>query len=252
MRPLLVICLVTVVAGCAYLRPTSEPIPTRWHTTGEEPATTLLVFLPGVLDTHEDLFHLGAVDTAADAGIDWDIVAVDAHMGYYRERSFLERLSQDVLEPARERGYEEFWLTGPSLGGFGSLFYWCRERDADIAGIIAIAPHLGGDAVLDSIRTAGGLDDWQPDPEVGQRHERELWTCLQDLPAEPPIWLAYGENDHLAPANALLAGQLPGDRVLTNEGEHRWSDWLPLWSRIFARIANADDTAEFSRTAPQR
>ncbi len=236
MRPLLVLCLAGLVAGCAYLRPTAEPIPTRWQVTGDQQADVLLVFLPGVKDTHHDIFNLGAPGVLADSGLGWDMVAVDAHAGYYRERSFLDRLSADVFEPAREKGYEQFWLTGPSLGGFGSLFYWCREGDADIAGVIAMAPHLGGDDIVTDIREAGGLAEWQADPVVGEEHERQLWTCLQNRPPEPPIWLAYGEADHLAPANALLAESLPPERVLTNEGQHRWKDWLPLWAAIFARI----------------
>lgn len=246
MRLVILPLLALFLAGCAYLRTTEEPIPTRWHVTaaGDEPSDTLVVFLPGIKDTHDDMFDFGAIAALDQSGLGWDAVAVDAHIGYYRERSFLDRLEQDVFASARARGYEHFWLTGQSLGGFGSLFYNCRVADGDIDGVIAIAPHLGGREILTAIRDAGGPERWQADEEVGEKHERQLWTCLQDLPVHPEIWLAYGEQDEIAPANAMLAELLPDERVLTNDGEHLWVDWIPLWQRVFARLSEHEDSRQ--------
>lgn len=242
MRLLIASLVVIFLAGCAYLRATEEPIPTRWHVS--DPATgqsdTLVVFLPGIKDTHDDIFDYGAIHVLEQSGLDWDAVTVDAHIGYYRQESFLDRLEQDVFATARDRGYDRFWLTGPSLGGFGSLFYACRMQHDDIDGVIAMAPHLGGRKILTAIRDAGGPEHWSADEEVGEEHERQLWTCLRDLPAHPEVWLAYGERDDLAPANAMLADLLPEERVHVNDGDHLWSDWIPLWERIFADIAQRD------------
>lgn len=243
MRAIIALVLVSLLAGCAYLRATEEPIPTRWHVADPAAgrADTLVVFLPGIKETHDDLFDFGAIDALDEAGLGWDAVAVDAHIGYYRNESFLDRLEQDVFATARERGYKRFWLTGASLGGFGSLFYSCRMADPGIEGIIAVAPHLGEREILTAIRDAGGPEQWSADEDIGEIHERQLWTCLQDLPAHPEVWLAYGERDDMAPANAMLADLLPEARVFTSDGDHLWSDWIPLWQRVFADIAARQD-----------
>lgn len=243
MRVLAVLLTSGLMVGCSYLRATEEPIPTRWHIdpgSAVPRSDTLLVFLPGVKDDHHDIFDLGAIDALEASGLDWDVVTVDAHLGYYREQSFLDRLEEDVLAPARDRGYETFWLTGPSLGGFGSLFYWCRNRDPDIEGIIAMAPWMGNQPIITSVAQAGGINHWRQNDGVGEEHERQLWTCLQTLTGTPEIWLAYGSRDDLAPAHEMLAEILPDHRVLTNDGDHLWDDWIPLWQEIFARLAGHD------------
>ena len=56
--------------------------------------------------------------------------------------TFLERLATDVIAPAKARGYDEIWMMGPSMGGFGSLFY-ARAHTTDITGVLSIAPFLG-------------------------------------------------------------------------------------------------------------
>jgi len=253
MKILTLLLATLLFTGCAYFRATEEPIPMRWHVADgaiDEDRDTLLVFLPGARDTHDDIFDFGAIDTLVESGLPWDVVAVDAHLGYYRQQTVLERIEGDVMPAARERGYERIWFTGPSLGGFGSLFYWCRTRDEDVEGIIAMAPFMGQNAIVDRVRQAGGIREWDPDTNVGQEHERQLWSCLQDLPDErPEIWLAYGTQDHLAPANEMLADILPAERVLTSDGEHLWVDWIPLWERVFARIAERHATGSTTTAA---
>lgn len=227
--------LLLVLAGCAGLRQTEVPIPAQWYPA--EPQTsaeTLLVMLPGARDSAADFARHGIVDLAREQLPGWDLVAVDAHMGYYRERSFVDRLEQDILGPARAQGYRQIWLTGPSLGGLGSLLVLCHADLQGVAGVIAIAPHLGGRVILGDIERAGGARQWQAG-QIGQDFERELWQCLQQGP-QRPVWLAWGESDRMERGNRLLAELLPSERVYTAPGGHRWSDWKALWTELFDRI----------------
>src|SRR5712672_3477612 len=52
-----------------------------------------------------------------------DIVVADLHFGYYLRQTAIERLREDVILPARTRGYQCISLVGISLGGFGALYY---------------------------------------------------------------------------------------------------------------------------------
>jgi hypothetical protein len=224
-----------VLAGCAGLRPTEVPMPASWYPADSNAAAeTLLVMLPGARDSAADFERAGVVDLAREVFPAWDLVAVDAHFGYYRERSFVDRLAQDIIGPARERGYRRIWLTGPSLGGFGSLLYLCNAELDGLAGVIAVAPHLGGRAILGDIESAGGPAEWRPG-SAGQDFERELWQCLRDGPPRP-VWLAWGESDRMDRGNRLLAELLPDQRVVIRPGGHRWSDWIGLWAELFKLI----------------
>ena len=65
------------------------------------------------------------------------MVVADAHVGYFRNRSFEDRLRADVMVPARARGYESIWLAGISLGGLGALLY-ADEHPEEVAGLLLI------------------------------------------------------------------------------------------------------------------
>lgn len=224
-------CLV----ACASLRSTEAPIPALWYPSESNPSTDkLLVMLPGARDRVDDFERQGLVELARELLPDWDLVAVDAHMGYYRERSFTDRLEHDIIRSARQKDYRQIWLTGPSLGGFGSLLYLCNADIEAVTGVIAIAPHLGGRAILGEIEDAGGPAAWQPGGR-GEDFERALWQCLRDG-SPRPVWLAWGENDRMDRGNRLLAELLPPDRVFSVPGGHRWAVWNELWAEIFPLI----------------
>ena len=63
------------------------------------------------------------VQAVYDAGIHADMVAVEAHYGYYATRTVVTRLREDVIAPARAQGYTQIWLVGVSMGGLGALLY---------------------------------------------------------------------------------------------------------------------------------
>jgi hypothetical protein len=227
------------LSACAAWRSTEVPIAALWYPAETDTVSaSLLVLLPGARDSAGDFERHGVVELAREAMPGWDLVAVNAHMGYYRERSFTERLEQDIILPAQARGYQEIWLSGPSLGGFGSLLYLCNGDIDAVTGALVIAPYLGGGAILADIEAAGGPQQWQPGT-AGEDFERELWQCLRDGPPRP-VWLAWGEDDRMDRGARMLAELLPAARVRRGPGGHRWSVWVDFWAELLPLIEETD------------
>ena len=90
------------------------------------------------------------MQAARDRSIDADLVAVRAHWGYYEKHIVVERLHQDVILPARAKGYRHIWFVGISLGGWGSLQY-VRQHAKEIEGMLLLAPFLGEKKVFDEV-----------------------------------------------------------------------------------------------------
>lgn len=231
---LLVLCLkVLLLSGCsAFLRSTPAPIPTRQTSlSAAAPSSTLVVFLPGRGGSMDDFEREGIVTILRDAGVRADTVAVDAHLGYYFDRTIIERLQNDVLIPARKRGYKRIVLVGVSLGGLGSLL---NERDhpGSVDALVLLGPYLGSKTSLfEKIATAGGPQRWADKREpLSGGVEEQLWTFLGSKSSMlPPTWLLYGDADRLGTGHRLLAGLLPSDKVFIGDGGHDWPTWRALW-----------------------
>lgn len=207
--------------------------------------STLLVLLPGAYSAPQEFVDAGFGAAVRERGLAVDVLRVDAHLGYYDNAgSLLLRLDQDVIRPARARGYRSIWLAGISIGGFGSLAY-AASRPGEVAGVIVLAPYLGERLTSTVIDNAGGLAQWRstlPTPDAGPRERRELqlWQWLQayaTTPAErPPLWLGYGVDDRFAFSHRLLAAVLPADHVATTPGGHDWPEWSRLWGDLLPRL----------------
>ena len=76
----------------------------------------LIVFLPGIGDVLEDFELNGFADAVRESSTPADLVVADVHFGYYARASVLERLREDVIEPAKSC-YTTISLAGISLGG---------------------------------------------------------------------------------------------------------------------------------------
>lgn len=179
----------------------------------------------------DDFEREGIVTILREAGVRADTIAVDAHLGYYFERTVVERLQQDVLIPARRRGYRRIVLVGVSLGGLGALL---NERDhpGSVEALVLLGPYLGSKASLfATIANEGGPQRWaeKREPLTGGVEE-QLWTFLGNKSSSlPPTWLLCGEADRLGSGHRLLAGLLPSDKVLIGAGGHDWPTWRALW-----------------------
>jgi len=226
------------IAGLAMLSSRFDPILktnaplSRIEYPGDEESNTLVVFLPGIGDLAEDFERRGFIAEMRRHGISADAVAIDAHYGYYASRAIHERITQDVIASARDVGYEQIWLAGVSLGGFGAASYAARHA-SDLAGLLLFAPYLGGAGLVREIAAAGGARNWQPGSVNDDDIQRNLWAwfkqSLGDAGAGLPVYLGYGERDMFESANALLAELLPDSHVHAIPGGHDWQTWKKLW-----------------------
>ncbi|MFN0317082.1 MAG: serine aminopeptidase domain-containing protein [Burkholderiales bacterium] len=200
---------------------------------GDPKDRVLLVLLPGAYDVPKDYFANGFISEIRRRGLAVDIIAADAHVDYYTGRNVVERLHEDVLLPAREKGYRRVWLGGISLGGFGSLLY-VHSYPKEVDGVLLLAPYLGARNQVQDIARAGGLARWQPKRDDPLDEEREMLQWLQTLLApghEPPaLYLGYGASDRFARSISVLAQAMPPERVMEIEGGHDWPTWSKLWS----------------------
>ena len=222
---------IVLSAGCAS-GPAREP-PLHTVQVGDR-NDTLVVMLPGIKDRAERFLVAGFVgdDAAAEA---FDVLVVEPQMSDYVRGTLVERLRAEVIGPARARGYDEIWLLGVSIGGYGSLLY-ANEFPADIQGIVLLSPYLGGRGVPRAITAAGGLDDWR-----ATTHERPFldgWRALKGLTerSDTTILLGFGGQDRLAETYAPLLEALPRSQIYTADGGHEWTTWTPLWQEIKTTI----------------
>jgi pimeloyl-ACP methyl ester carboxylesterase len=226
--------------GAARWLPATAPLAVFPCTLPDAVASDLIVFLPGLADAGKDFIGQGFIAALRERRLAVDAIAVDAHYGYYFNRTIVERLMQDVVTPARER-YARIWLVGISLGGLGALRY-AQFHAEHINGIVLLAPFLGDDPIRDSILAAGGLACWRPQESAIPDYQQALWAWLQGYIGEterrPPLYLGYGLQDRFAPVNGLLAGILPPERVFACAGKHDWLTWRTLWGKVL-------DTAPF-------
>ncbi len=198
----------------------------------------LVVFMPGMLDTPDSFVEHGFLEDAARASRRCDLIAVDAHFGYYRAGNLRQRVSADILRLAEARGYEEFWLVGISMGGLGSLLV-AQENQARISGVVLLAPFLGDEAITEAIAEAGGLAEWDApddaDPYDDSEFDDAMWAWLQGYAGtserRPELYLGVGDDD-LRPGVDILAANVPAERYGTAPGGHNWDTWRVLWRRL--------------------
>lgn len=191
---------------------------------------SLLVMLPGAQTQPQDLVEYGFVRALRERELPVDVIAVEAHVGYYLDRSLNQHLTRDIIAPARKK-YSRIWLMGISLGGMGALMY-ARAYPADIEGVILLAPFLGTRGTIAEVVRAGGLARWRSDAIKADDDERQLLAWIKTSapsPACPTIYLGYGQDDRFAAASQLLAERLPAARVKVILGGHDWATWINLW-----------------------
>ena len=229
---ILAIAPLPLLVACAALRPTRVPMEHQLFRTAEQPQPTLLVMLPGIRDTEQHFIKHGFVDAVQQHGLAVDVVAADAHLGYYRRQSLESRLIEDIIEPARARGTTRIVLFGTSLGGLGSLIMAKNHPDM-VDGLILLAPYIGDDKVIDEIRDGGGPAAWRPGEIAANDFARDLWLWLRQADL-PPTVVACGANDRLIETSRLLAELLPPESLVVEPGGHDWKTWRSLWRQLLA------------------
>ncbi len=204
----------------------------------------LLVMLPGAKAGAQDFVDHGFVREIRKRGLPLDIVAVDADLELYLERTFTAQLAQHIIEPALANTTRRIWLMGISLGGGGALTY-AREHPAQIEGVIVLAPFLATTGTIAEVVRAGGWSGWNEYAMDADDDERQLLGWIKayqpGVPGTPAIHLGYGTDDRFVAASALLAQRLPPEHVVAMAGGHDWPTWAKLWQRLLERDLFAHD-----------
>jgi pimeloyl-ACP methyl ester carboxylesterase len=243
------LCAAAILGGCSRWMPAPVPMRTLALAVAQPPARCLVVLLPGRSGSPENFAYANFAAVAAAAGVSADLVAADARLSYYYHRhDIVERLRQDVIEPARARGYRQIWMVGVSLGATSALLY-VDDHPGEIAGIFLIAPFLGERRVVDEVSAAGGVERYKPPAALAESDiQHRVWRALdRSLPGgeKPiPVYLGYGDSDRFLRSDQMLARDLPAGRVFTTPGGHGWITWKRIWRKFLASGALPRPTGE--------
>ena len=255
-----------VGAGCNLFFPAPTPMRTVERTAdASHRSRCLVVFLPGFGDDENAFVEHGFPDAFRARGLPIDSISTGATYGYYSRRTVLARLREDVIGPARAKGYEQIWLVGVSMGGLGSLLL-AKDQDPNLAGVFLLAPYLGDEDLFEEIDKAGGLARWQPGPIAEGDYQRDIWRYLKhvtETPQGPPaLYLGAGDKDKLSHGHRLLSAALPADHAYSTPGGHDWGPWsnplgrlprsLRLPHALRALTAPSHAAREKSREPPSR
>lgn len=234
-RYLLLISFIGALLGCAFAVKTPMDVLVYENHNDAHVQRNLFVFLRGVGGSHRSFEKEGLVADVWARGMPFDMVAPNAHFGYYGDPNLFVRLKADVIDPALAKGYQEIWLVGFSLGGLGALLY-LMDEPADVRGVFLISPFLGGRSFLKEIIAVGGVRQWDPGEYVVEEDwERMLWHWLKREVADNPekkVFLGFGVNDRYKTGQQLLATILPAERVNIIHGKHDYRTFKKLWAEF--------------------
>ena len=252
LRALSVILSLALLAGCGPRGNAAKPIPTAL-VPAPQPAARLVVVLPGRGDNLAALERSGMTDAIQSVWPDADVLFAELTMAYYLEGGAAQRLHDEVIVPARRRGYREVWLSGASMGGMGALLY-DRAYPGDADGLVLLAPYLGDRAILEEITAAGGIARWDAGPPQAinaDTWQHEVWRHLQTWARDPDkarnVWLAYGDRDRLRRAMPVLEPLLRPEHILVRPGGHAWAMWSPAMREVLTAASTRSAAGERSR-----
>ena len=204
----------------------------------------LVIVLPGRSDDLGDLKQAGIAASVQRAWPEADVELAGATLGYYLHGDVALELHDQIIAPARARGYRQIWLTGASLGGMGVLLYE-KAYPHDVTGLVLMAPYMGEPALVNEIMNAGGPTHWNPGPTPtkldDKDYQRGLWQLVKSWGGRPDearrIWLICGSGDRFIGAAKLIATQLPPEHFIHVAGGHDWPYWDAGAEQAFTHIA---------------
>jgi esterase/lipase superfamily enzyme len=192
----------------------------------------LVVLLPTIGGKGYHYERKGFLDAVWERELEASMEVVDVKPTLYLGSRIVELLKTEVIEPAKAKGYEDIYLIGTSLGGYGALLYVSKYPE-DVAGIVILAPFIGGDSTSRAIEKAGGLDTWEDCPFLAWTYACNLWKSLKDYVSDSrnqsKIVLGFGREDKFANQCRVLADVLLPEQVFTVSGGHDWATWKRLW-----------------------
>jgi pimeloyl-ACP methyl ester carboxylesterase len=198
-----------------------------------------IVMLPAAFAEPEDFLREGFVAAVRERRLDIDLVFAGLELEHVSDRSMLEWLRTDLIQPARARGCA-VWVGGISLGAYLALCLAARHG-GELAGLCLFAPYLGSRIVANEVERAG-LASWSAGELDPDDEERRVWRFVQSLRAgELTVHLGLGREDRFAPRHRLMAAALAPSDVDMVPGGHDWPTWRTLWGRFLdRRFAPAD------------
>jgi pimeloyl-ACP methyl ester carboxylesterase len=244
-KPYTAILAAFALAGCF-----SAPVPMTTlkdaYTAGTPKCA--MVLLPGAGDSGQNYIEEKFVEQIRAKNLAVDLYPANATLGYYLKGTALPRLEEDVFKDIYAKGYQQVWVLGISMGGFGSLHY-TSNHPKEVTGVLSLAPWLGDEKLLKEIKAAGGPAKWKPDPyerPTEDNYQRQLWSFIartaQGEPG-PKLYLGFGTEDDLAEANELYASALPPERVFRTPGKHVWDPWRKVLGEFLEKSDFAKDCA---------
>ncbi len=239
----------TLMSGCTVppLVPRTPMQAMRRAASSVERADTVMILLPGVKDRASVFQAKGFLTIVRRHKLRVDLIAADAHAGYYTSGTLMRRLHDDIIEPARRRGYRHIILVGVSMGGYGAIRY-AETHPHEISLVVALSPFLGAGTI------------WHQLADVGDEGFVQTWKWLAGYPSDgqhtdhPPLLLGYGREDTLLKTDNELKELLPPQAVVTAFGGHVWGTWRKLFNELLdKRMIQVDESAtEVNRPSPGR
>lgn len=230
------------LAGCSFIGSPAKPMPTE-TAPGAKPGKVLVVVLPGFAIDHDGMRDEGVAAAIQRGWPEADVILTGATFPYYRTGTLVQRLHEDVIVPARRRGYDEIWLAGGSMGGMGVLLYE-QNFPGQMTGLLLMSPYLGGNDLFEEFRDAGGLHRWPPGdlgPIDGENYQRHVWKMIQGWRDNPKlarrVWLVCGYEDSLFSDAKVLANEIPKGQAIFGPGGHDWKFWIPAAENVMRQIA---------------
>ena len=95
----LILCLITgalLISSCAYRPTPTAPIPSVKYLGPNSNGKSLVIFFPGYRDTAEDFQKRNFIQLLNHYYPQVDSVALNAHVGYFENRSLVERVYEDI------------------------------------------------------------------------------------------------------------------------------------------------------------
>jgi len=189
----------------------------------------LLVLLTGTFSEPEDFHREGFVAAVRERGLHARLALVRTPPAQVADGTIADALREAVVAPSLARGRMRLWLAGISLGGLAALAYAARH-EADLEGLVLLAPYPGTRDVMREIDAAGGLAAWRPEAAATADAEREAWAWLAARGnGGLPAYLYYGESDRFAEGQRRMGEALPAGRVHRIPGGHDWPTWRRAW-----------------------
>jgi len=233
--------------GCAANFEPRTPMPQiAYPVPGARRAATLIVFLPGRRDHASVFARNGLIEVVQRANLGADLIATDAHIGYYRSGSLVRQLHDEIIEPAHARGYRRIILIGVSMGAYGAVRY-AMAHPGKVDVLVLLSPFLGAGPVGREIAEAGD-EDFEQTRRWLLSYPKSKSDAERSAAQYPRILFGRGEEDLFPITHAELRAALPPHDVFTTPGAHVWPTWRALLEKMLQRkVLTAPSSQEPSR-----